>query len=242
MTRWGRSGEAASGLDRPAARTTKGRGRPFPHLEEATSAVLLLRSQWSRSPRTTTRGSLLTPTARHCSVNTKGPPAWTALGALGGTRRSSCVLPDVQRATGAVSACLPSQTSGSERRCVAALRARRRRLRARRFGYARRVEKHSLGAAVVQALVSDCRACGSACETILESWSDERCARGDYGRVVAGAATFAVIADQLETGGTIPPGLVIFAITFADTTCRVDTAARSACAAASDLLRELFDG
>ena len=91
---------------------------------------------------------------------------------------------------------------------VAGLRARRRRLRDLRFGYARRVEKHSLGAAVVQALVSDCRACGSACETILESWSDERCARGDYGKVVAGAATFAVIADQLETGGTIPPGLV----------------------------------
>jgi hypothetical protein len=104
------------------------------------------------------------------------------------------------------------------------------------------VETHSLGAAVVQALVSDCRACGSAYETILESWSDEHCTRGDYGRVVAGAATFAVIADQLEAGGTIPPGLVVFAIKLADTACRVDAAGRTACSAASDRLRELFDG
>jgi len=111
-----------------------------------------------------------------------------------------------------------------------------------RFGYALRVETHNLGAAVVQALVSDCRACGSACETLLESWSDERRARGDYARVAAGAATFAVIADQLEAGGAIPAGLVVFAIKLGDTTCRVDAAGRSACSAASDLLRELFEG
>jgi hypothetical protein len=104
------------------------------------------------------------------------------------------------------------------------------------------VEKHSLGAAVVQALVRDCRACGSACESILDSWSDERSASGDYGKFVAGAATFAVIADQLETDGPIPPGLVAFAIKLAETTCRADGAAHNACSAASDVLRELFAG
>jgi hypothetical protein len=104
------------------------------------------------------------------------------------------------------------------------------------------VEKHSLGAAVVQALVSECRACGSACETILDSWSGARCASGDYGKLVAGAATFGVIADQLEAGGTVPPGLVAFAITVAETTSRAEGAPAGACSAASDLLRELYDG
>jgi hypothetical protein len=104
------------------------------------------------------------------------------------------------------------------------------------------VEKHSLGAAVVQALVSDCRACRSACESILDGWSDERCASGDYGKFAAAAATFAVIADQVEAGGTVPSGLVALAIKLSETPCRADGAARSACSAASDLLRELFAG
>jgi hypothetical protein len=103
------------------------------------------------------------------------------------------------------------------------------------------VERHSVGAAVVQALVSECRACGSACETILDRWSGARCTSGNYGKLAAGAATFAVIAAQLEVGGTIPPGLVVFAITLADTASREDDAARAACSAASDLLRELYD-
>jgi hypothetical protein len=51
-----------------------------------------------------------------------------------------------------------------------------------------------------------------------------------------------VIADQVEAGGTVPSGLVALAIKLSETPCRADGAARSACSAASDLLRELFAG
>jgi hypothetical protein len=103
------------------------------------------------------------------------------------------------------------------------------------------VENQSLDAATLRELVNQCRACRLACEAILDEWSDERCASGDFAKVVASAATFAVIADRLETGGTIPRGLVAFALTLADKTCRADGAASRACSAASNSLRELLD-
>jgi hypothetical protein len=103
------------------------------------------------------------------------------------------------------------------------------------------VERYSLDAAVLRELVDVCRACGSACERILDQWSGERSASAEFGKFAAAAATFAVIADQLETGGTIPPGLVAFAVTLAATTCQADATACSACSAASSWLRELLD-
>ena len=104
------------------------------------------------------------------------------------------------------------------------------------------MEKHRLDAAALEELVDACRDCGSAFETTLDRWSGERNASSEFGKFVAGAATFAVIADQLETDGTIPPGLVAFAVTLAGTTCQADETACSACSAASGWLRELLDG
>ncbi len=103
------------------------------------------------------------------------------------------------------------------------------------------MERHSLDAAALQELVSACRACGSAFETTLDRWPGERGATGEFGKFVAGAATFAVIADQLEARGTIPPGLVAFAVKLAATTRETDATTCRACSAASNWLRELFD-
>jgi hypothetical protein len=103
------------------------------------------------------------------------------------------------------------------------------------------VERYGLDAAGLQELVDACRECCSACEITLDRWSGERNESAEFGKFVAAASTFAVIADQLETGGTIPPGLVAFAVTLAATTCQADATACCACSAVSSWLPALLD-
>jgi hypothetical protein len=78
---------------------------------------------------------------------------------------------------------------------------------------------------------------------MLDEWSDDGGgASGDFGMLVAGAAVFSVIADQLESGGSIPSGLVVLALEFSNTTSRLDSASRRVYSAASSALQDLLEG
>ena len=101
--------------------------------------------------------------------------------------------------------------------------------------------KNHRDAATLRALVRECRACGAACETVLDSRSQDRPRRLDFGQLIACAATFAVIAARLESGEAIPGGLVASAFTLAETTSKADRAMRCPCSAASNALRTFLD-
>jgi hypothetical protein len=103
------------------------------------------------------------------------------------------------------------------------------------------VTKDGRDAASVHGLVDACRACRTACETILDERAGEHPRRSDFAQTIICAATFSIIAVRLESGEAIPAGLIASAIELARTTSEGNLAARGACNDASEELRHFLE-
>jgi hypothetical protein len=94
---------------------------------------------------------------------------------------------------------------------------------------------------LLRSVVRDCRAYKAACETTLDGESKQRPRRGDFDQLIVSAATFAVIAARLESGRSIPNGLVASAFARAEKTSETDSAMRNSGRAASEALRTFLE-